>query len=66
MVGINQKRKKMTYHSKEMLMTVKQYSESRNVKPVTVYKMISRGKLPTVKVGGKIFIYKNRIPELDE
>ena len=56
----------MPYHSKEMLITVKQYSESSKIKPVTVYKMISRGKLPVVKVGGKIFIYKNRIPDLDE
>tara|TARA_B100001059_G_C17422918_1_gene374114 strand:+ start:292 stop:462 length:171 start_codon:yes stop_codon:yes gene_type:complete len=56
----------MTYHSKEDLISVKQYSETRNIKPVTVYKMISRGKLPTIKIGGQIYIYKNRIPQFDE
>jgi len=54
-----------TYHSKDYL-TVKEFSGKTNKKPITVYKMIQRGRLPVTRVGGKIYINKNHLPTLDE
>jgi predicted DNA-binding transcriptional regulator AlpA len=49
------------------LISVKDYCANHtHLKRVTVYKMISRGKLPIKKIGGKIYIYKNHLPDLDE
>lgn len=56
-----------TYHSNlDDFLTVKEYCGLTNKKQITVYKMIQRGKLPSKKVGGKIFINSKYLPSLDE
>jgi excisionase family DNA binding protein len=48
----------------ENLLTVKEVAEIMDVKPVTIYKKVSEGKLPSIKVGKKVLFKKEDIENI--